>query len=70
MDKNLFSERETVALELADRMCESGAAVSDDLYARLASFYSEGEIIELTCAAGLFNYFNRVNDALRIDITK
>jgi alkylhydroperoxidase family enzyme len=26
--------------------------------------------VEVVCAIGLFNYFNRVNDALRMEITK
>ena len=29
-----------------------------------ASFYSEGEVVELMAAIGLFNYFNRFNDLL------
>jgi hypothetical protein len=34
------------------------------------SFYSEGEIVELLCAIGLFNYFNRFNNALHMEPTK
>ena len=44
--------------------------VSDEQFAELRSFYSEGEIVELLCAIGLFNYFNRFNDALRMQPTK
>jgi hypothetical protein len=36
----------------------------------LRSFYSEGEIVELLCAIGLFNYFNRFNNALQMEPTK
>ena len=32
--------------------------------------YSEGEVVELLCAIGLFNYFNRFNDALQMEPTK
>lgn len=70
LDASLFSEREIVVLELADRMAASGHAVSDELYERLSGFFDEGEIIELVSVIGLFNYFNRVNDTLRVDITK
>jgi AhpD family alkylhydroperoxidase len=39
-------------------------------FAELRGFYSEGEIVELLCAIGLFNYFNRFNNALRMEPTK
>ena len=31
--------------------------------------FDEGEIVELAAVIGLFNYFNRFNDALQIPIT-
>jgi hypothetical protein len=44
--------------------------VSDEQFAELRGFYSEGEIVELLCAIGLFNYFNRFNNALQMEPTK
>jgi len=44
--------------------------VDDDFWPELHSYYEEGEIIELLAAIGLFNYFNRFNDALRMEPTK
>ena len=44
--------------------------MTDEQYAELRSFYSEGEIVELLCAIGLFNYFNRFNNALKMEPTK
>lgn len=70
LDREVFSERELVALELADRMTESGHAVSDELWERLLEHFERDEVIELVSVCGLFNYFNRVNDALRTDITR
>ncbi len=70
LDSGLFSERELVALELADRMTESGHAVSDELWDRLLQHFERDELLELTAVIGMFNYFNRVNDALRTDITR
>lgn len=70
LDRELFTERELVALELADRMTESGHAVSDELWERLLEHFERDEIIELVSVCGMFNYFNRVNDALRTDITR
>ena len=70
LDEDMFSERELVALELADRMAASGHAVSDELWERLRSHFDEGEAVELVSVIGLFNYLNRVNDALKMEITK
>ena len=36
-------------------------------FARLRGFYSEGEVVELMAAIGLFNYFNRFNDRLEME---
>jgi alkylhydroperoxidase family enzyme len=44
--------------------------VDDDFWPELRLFYDAGEIIELLAAIGLFNYFNRFNDALRMEPTK
>ena len=44
--------------------------MTDEQFAELRSFYSEGEIVELLCAIGLFNYFNRFNNALKMEPTK
>lgn len=43
--------------------------VDDALFARLRGHYDEGEIVEISAMAGLFNYFNRVNDALQMQPT-
>ena len=42
---------------------------SDADFRRLRSFYSEGEVVELMAAIGLFNYFNRFNDLLEMEPT-
>ncbi|HEX8218587.1 MAG TPA: hypothetical protein VF914_05150 [Chloroflexia bacterium] len=70
LDPSLFTEKELVALELADRISESGHAVSDELWERLLQHFERDELIELVSVCGLFNYFNRVNDALRMEITR
>ncbi|HYK37432.1 hypothetical protein [Alloacidobacterium sp.] len=44
--------------------------MSDTLFDELQSHYDEGEIIELMVAIGLFNYFNRFNNALQIEPTR
>jgi len=65
-----FTPAEKAALRLAETVTRDSNAVSNEHFAELRSFYSEGEIVELLCAIGLFNYFNRFNNALRMEPTK
>jgi len=65
-----FTAAEKVALRLAEHMTRDGHTVDDELWAELRRHFNEGEIIELAAAIGLFNYFNRFNDALRMEPTK
>ena len=68
--RNDFSPAEKAALRLAETVTRNANAVTDEQFAELRGFYSEGEIVELLCAIGLFNYFNRFNNALRMEPTK
>lgn len=66
----LFSEAEKEALHLAEAMTTDSLHYSDEEMARLRRFYSEGEVVELMAAIGLFNYFNRFNNLLRMEPTQ
>jgi len=65
-----FTPAEKAALRLAETVTRNANAVTDEQFAELRSFYSEGEIVELLCAIGLFNYFNRFNNALKMEPTR
>ena len=65
-----FSPAEKAALRLAETVTRDAHAVTDEQFAELRTYYSEGEVVELLCAIGLFNYFNRFNDALGMQSTK
>ncbi|HEY3172539.1 MAG TPA: carboxymuconolactone decarboxylase family protein [Thermoanaerobaculia bacterium] len=65
-----FEEREKAALRYAIQVTRDANAVSEELYATLARHFDEGEIVEITCVAGLFAYLNRFNEALRVDPTQ
>lgn len=65
-----FTPREQAALELAERMSRDAHAVDDALMAELRRHFSDAEIVELAAVAGLFNYFNRFNNALDVEITR
>jgi uncharacterized peroxidase-related enzyme len=65
-----FSEAEKVAIHLAESMTLYPHGYTDEDFSRLRSFYSEGEVVELMAAIGLFNYFNRFNDLLQMEPTQ
>ena len=65
-----FTDAEKAAIHLAEVMTLDAHSYSDSDFARLRSFYSEGEVVELMAAIGLFNYFNRFNDLLQMEPTQ
>ena len=65
-----FTPAEKAALRLAETVTRNANAVTDEQFAELRGFFSEGEVVELLCAIGLFNYFNRFNNALQMEPTK
>jgi alkylhydroperoxidase family enzyme len=69
-EEGTFSDAEKAALAYAQQLTIDAKGVDDALFARLRQHYDEGEIVELSAMAGLFNYFNRVNDALQVEPTK
>jgi alkylhydroperoxidase family enzyme len=64
-----FTDKEKAALRLAERVTYDARTVDDQLWNELRQHFNEGEIVELLCAIGLFNYFNRFNDALGMEPT-
>ena len=65
-----FSAKEKAALRLAERVTLDAHTVDNQLWDELRQHFDEGEIVELLAAIGLFNYFNRFNDALEMEPTK
>ena len=44
--------------------------MTDEDVADLKRHWSEGEIVEIAAVVGIFNYFNRFNDAFGMEPTK
>ena len=65
-----FTERKKAALRLAELMTLNAHGYSEEDFIHLRSLFSEGEVVELMAAVGLFNYFNRFNDLLRMEPTR
>ena len=57
-------------MRLAELVTKNAHSIDDQFWTELRQHFDEGEIIELLAAIGLFNYFNRFNDALRMEPTK
>jgi len=62
-----FSEMERTALEYAEAMTVTGQRVSDELFARIRSFFDEAQIVELTAAVALENFRSKFNVPLGIE---
>ena len=65
-----FTDAEKAAIHLAETMTLYPHGYTEEDFQRLRSFYSEGEVVELMAAIGLFNYFNRFNDLLEMEPTQ
>ena len=65
-----FSSAERAALVAAVVMTREPRAMPDAVWEGLRQHFDDGQIVEIICTIGLFNYFNRVNNALQIEITK
>ena len=44
--------------------------VDEGMWSELRKHFDEGQIVELAAVIGLFNYFNRFNNALQMEPTK
>ena len=62
--------KEKTALRFAERMTLDSNNVDGALWSQLRELFDEGEVVELASAIGLFNYFNKFNNALRMEPTK
>ena len=66
-DSGRFSEMERAALEYAESMTITAERVSDQLFARLRSYFDEGQIVELTAVVALENFRSKFNVPLGIE---
>ena len=64
-----FNAREKAALRLAERLTRNAGPLDDTELAELKAHFTEGELVELMAASGLFNYFNRFNNLLAMEPT-
>jgi alkylhydroperoxidase family enzyme len=65
-----FDARERAALVFSAAMTRDPHSIDDAHWAELRAQFDEGDIVEIAAVTGLFNYFNRFNDALRVEPTR
>ena len=61
-----YTDEERIALEYADRMTITGEEVTDELFAKLRTVYSDDQIVELTAIIAWENSSSKFNRALRV----
>ncbi len=65
-----FPPNVQAALALTDAVTLSNGHVSDEVWQQAAAHFDAEQLVELAADIGLFNYFNRFNNALEIEITR
>jgi alkylhydroperoxidase family enzyme len=63
----LFSPRERVALELAERMTYTAKRVTDSFFKRLKRHFTDEEIVELAAIVALENFRSKFNPVFGIE---
>jgi alkylhydroperoxidase family enzyme len=65
-----FTPAERAALAAAVAITREPRGLPEPVWLDLRKHFDDGEIVEILCAIGLFNYFNRINNALQMEVTK
>ncbi|NUN51246.1 MAG: hypothetical protein HUU06_00455, partial [Planctomycetaceae bacterium] len=58
------------ALLFASAMTAPGGRVPDDVYADLRAHWSEAAVVEVAAVAGAFAMYNRLANALQVEVTR
>ena len=64
---SLFSRRERLALELAERMTYTGKRVTDRFFQRLKKHFTDEELVELAGIIALENFRSKFNPVFGIE---
>ncbi len=68
LESEHFSDVEKLVIAYAQQITKDARRVSDALFEQLSRHFDNAQIVELTVRIGLANFFNRLNDALQIEI--
>lgn len=63
----VLTEREALAVQLAERIALDPHTVDDAFFAKLKGTFSDDEIVEMVFACGIFNWGNKFNITMTMD---
>jgi len=66
-DLSVFDEKERLVIALADAMADTPSNISDHLYARLRSHFSEEQLLELGAQIAFENFRSRLNRVFDVE---
>jgi len=66
-DSNLFSGREKLALELAERMTHTGKRVTERFFSKLQKEFTDEELVELAAIIAYENFRSKFNPVFGIE---
>jgi uncharacterized peroxidase-related enzyme len=61
---DLFTTKEKIALDFSLAAAQQPNAVTDEHFAQMKLFWSEGEIVEILGVVAMFGFLNRWNDSM------
>jgi AhpD family alkylhydroperoxidase len=70
MASPLFDERQKAAIRWAEAVTQLTARDDEDAFAAMRQHFSEKQIVELTVFCGMWNYSNRLCEALHVDLER
>jgi alkylhydroperoxidase family enzyme len=65
-----LDERQKAAVRWAEAVTRMTARDDDDAFAAMKLHFSEKQIVELTVFCGMWNYSNRLCEALHVDLER
>jgi alkylhydroperoxidase family enzyme len=65
-----LDERQKAAIRWADAVTKMTARDDDDAFAAMKRHFTEKQIVELTVFCGMWNYSNRLCEALHVDLER
>lgn len=67
-DSPLFDERDRAAILWADRITRGEAHADPGAWQRVRAVFTEAQAVELTLVVCLFNFLNRFNDTMWLEL--
>lgn len=63
----VLSEREALAVSLAERIALDPHTVTDEFFGQLKKLFTDDEIVEMAFACGIFNWGNKFNITMHMN---